>query len=41
MKTIPTYDTAGSVKMVKELNKKNCACIASKTASKFTDAYNF
>jgi len=33
MKTIPAYDTAGSVKIVKELNKKNCACIASKTAS--------
>ena len=33
MKTIPTYDTAGSVKIVKELNKKNCACIASKTSS--------
>ena len=23
MKTIPAYDTAGSVKMVKELNKDN------------------
>ena len=34
MKTIPTYDTAGSVKMVKELNEKNCACIASKDAAK-------
>ena len=33
MKTIPAYDTAGSVKIVKELNKKNCACIASKTSS--------
>ena len=33
MKTIPTYDTAGSVKMVKELNRKNCACIASKEAA--------
>ncbi|MGI9568073.1 MAG: prephenate dehydratase [Nitrosopumilus sp.] len=33
MRTIPTYDTAGSVKIVKELNKKNCACIASKAAS--------
>lgn len=33
MKTIPTYDTAGSVKILKEINKKNCACIASKTAS--------
>ena len=34
MKTIPAYDTAGSVKMIKELNEKNCACIASKDAGK-------
>ncbi len=33
MKTIPAYDTAGSVKIVKELNQKDCACIASKNAS--------
>jgi prephenate dehydratase len=33
MKTIPAYDTAGSVKMVKDLNKQNCACIASKEAA--------
>jgi len=33
MKTIPAYDTAGSVKMVKEINKVNCACIASKDAA--------
>ena len=33
MKTIPAYDTAGSVKIVKELNKKNCAAIASKNAA--------
>ncbi len=33
MKTIPAYDTAGSVKMIKEINKKNCACIASKDAA--------
>ena len=33
MRTIPAYDTAGSVKIIKELNKKNCACIASKTSS--------
>ena len=33
MKTIPAYDTAGSVKIVKELETKNCACIASKTSS--------
>ena len=37
MKTIPAYDTAGSVKMVKELNKSNCACIASKDAAKIYD----
>ena len=33
MKTIPTYDTAGSVKIVKELNNKQYGCIASKAAS--------
>ena len=33
MKTIPTYDTAGSVKIVKELNNEQYACIASKAAS--------
>ena len=33
MKMIPTYDTAGSVKIIQELNEKNCACIASKTAA--------
>jgi prephenate dehydratase len=33
MKTVPAYDTAGSVKIIKELNKKNIACIASKDAS--------
>ena len=33
MKTIPTYDTAGSVKIIQELNKNNCACIASKEAA--------
>ena len=33
IKTIPAYDTAGSVKMVKELNEENCACIASKDAA--------
>ena len=32
-KTIPAYDTAGSVKIVKEINKKNCASIASRAAS--------
>ena len=33
LKTIPAYDTAGSVKIIKELNKKNISCIASKRAS--------
>ncbi|MDH5431687.1 MAG: prephenate dehydratase [Nitrosopumilus sp.] len=33
MKTIPAYDTAGSVKMIKEINKENCACIASREAA--------
>lgn len=37
LKTIPSYDTAGSVKIVKELNKKNCASIASKAASEIYD----
>ena len=34
LKTIPSYDTAGSVKIIKDLNKKNVACIASKNAAK-------
>jgi prephenate dehydratase len=33
MTTIPAYDTAGSVKIIKELGKKDIACIASKRAS--------
>ena len=33
MKTIPSYDTAGSVKIVKKLDAENCACIASKESS--------
>ncbi len=33
MKTIPTYDTAGSVKIVKELKKNSVAGIASKDAA--------
>jgi len=33
MKTVPSYDTAGSVKIIKEMNKENVACIASKNAS--------
>ena len=37
MKTVPTYDTAGSVKIIKEMNSKEIGCIASKNAS---DIYN-
>ncbi len=33
IKTVPTYDTAGSVGIVKEINRQNVACIASKQAS--------
>ena len=33
LKTIPSYDTAGSVKIIKDLNKSNVACIASKNAA--------
>lgn len=33
MKTVPAYDTAGSIQIIKGLNKKNVACIASKMAS--------
>ncbi|HET8720099.1 MAG TPA: prephenate dehydratase [Candidatus Nitrosotenuis sp.] len=33
LKTVPTYDTAGSAKIIKEMNKKNISCIASKRAS--------
>lgn len=33
LKPIPTYDTAGSVKIVLELKKNNIACIASKKAA--------
>ncbi|MGI0047401.1 MAG: prephenate dehydratase [Nitrosotalea sp.] len=32
-KSIPTYDTAGSVKILLELKKENMACIASRRAS--------
>ena len=31
-KTVPTYDTAGSVKIIKDLEKNN-ACIASRNAA--------
>jgi len=33
LKTIPSYDTAGSVKIIKDLNKNYVACIASKNAA--------
>jgi len=33
MKTVPTYDTAGSVRIIKEIDKRNVSCIASKAAS--------
>jgi len=33
LKTIPTYDTAGSVKIIKDLDKNSCAAIASSHAS--------
>ncbi len=33
LKAIPAYDTAGSVKIIKEIGKKNIACIASRRAS--------
>jgi prephenate dehydratase len=34
MRTVPTYDTAGSVKIIKDIGTRNIACIASKMASK-------
>nr|AIF17679.1 prephenate dehydratase (pheA2) [uncultured marine thaumarchaeote KM3_78_E10] len=37
LKTIPSYDTAGSVKIIKDLNKNNIACIASKNAAEIFD----
>ena len=37
MKTIPSYDTAGSVKIIKNLNKNDVACIASKNAAEIFD----
>ena len=32
LRTVPTYDTAGSVKIIKEMNDESCASIASKDA---------
>ena len=37
LKTIPSYDTAGSVKIIKDLDKKNVACIASRNAAEIFD----
>ena len=37
LETIPTYDTAGSVKIIRGLNENNVACIASKNAAKIFD----
>ena len=37
LKTVPTYDTAGSVKIIKEMNDTHCASIASINAG---DLYN-
>ena len=37
LKTIPSYDTAGSVKIIKDLNKNNVACIASRNAAEIFD----
>ena len=37
LKTIPSYDTAGSVKIIKELDKNSVACIASKNAAEIFD----
>ncbi|MEE2600798.1 MAG: prephenate dehydratase [Thermoproteota archaeon] len=37
LKTVPSYDTAGSVKIIKDLNKTNIACIASKRAAEIFD----
>ena len=34
LKTVPTYDTAGSVKIIKEINDKHSAAIASNDAGK-------
>ena len=33
MRIVPAYDTAGSVKIVREMNSRNVACIASRSAS--------
>ena len=37
LKTIPSYDTAGSVKIIRDLNKNSIACIASKNAATIFD----
>ena len=35
-KSVPTYDTAGSVEIIKKINKKNVCCIASQNAAKIS-----
>ena len=37
LKTIPSYDTAGSVKIIKDLNKNSVVCIASRNAAEIFD----
>ena len=37
LRTISSYDTAGSVKIIKDLNKNSVACIASENAAKIFD----
>jgi prephenate dehydratase len=37
MKTVPTYDTAGSVRIIKDIGTRNVACIASEMASEIYD----
>ena len=37
IKTVPTYDTAGSIKIIKDIGTKNVACIASKMAAEINN----
>ena len=37
LKTVPSYDTAGSVKIIRDLNKSSVACIASRDAAEIFD----
>lgn len=38
-KTVPAYDTAGSVGIIKKINQENVACIASKSAAEISDVH--